>query len=269
MTPGGVPVGNIAYADGTTEGDARSVPTAGEIETAIGVAGTGGIIVALDQTGPIDPVNGNQTIELLPGQVLMGGGSSITLTNGPLVGVFNAPGGRGLFQTADEIVHFHLADDNWMQSIDIDGGYIGIRTLGDRVSVYDVGIENIASVSPIVDDTTGVFWLGHDGWLQDVRIGNVTSFNNHHTAGVSWWGDRGWLSDVTIGNVSSTGDNVLANVVSAIFWIGDEGVAQNVTAGNISSVWDEIRALWIQAPNSSFDNVTIGNVSSTNYYLQT
>lgn len=257
-TPVGGPVGDVAYADGATEGDARSVPTAGEIETAIGVAGAGGIIVALDQTGPIDPVNGNQTIELLPGQILMGGGSSVTLANGSLRGVFTAPGGRGLFQTADEIVHLQLTDDNVVQSIDLDGGSTGVQVFGDRVSVTDVGIENVASVSPGID-AMGVYWIGHDGRMQDVRIGDVTSLDaGFSTRGVAWRGDRGWLSDVSIGNVSASG----GGIASALSWLGDDAIVRNVAAGNVRSGSGDARALWIEATSGTFEQILIGDVTS-------
>lgn len=253
-------VGNLAYTDGLTEGDARSVPTAGEIETAIGVAGPGGIIVALDQTGPIDPLNDNQTIDLLPGQVLMGGGSSVMLTTGGASALFTAPGGRGMFQTGDEIIHMQVAEGGQVHSVDIDGGLTGLQVVGDRAIVRDVAITNIASTTPVIAFTTGVNWLGNDGLMEEVSIGDVSSVDDVDTAGVMWHGDRGTMRNVTIGNITS----VDTSVASALNWSGDGGFASDVTMGNVSSVNGEVRGIWWSTEGSTLENVVLGNVTSTN-----
>lgn len=234
-TPTGVPVGCLAFADGDTEGDALTVPTAGEIETAIAVAGTNGIIVALDQTGPIDPVNGNQTIALLPGQTVMGGGSSIPLNlGGGLSAVFTAPGGPGVFQTVDEITHFQLADRNWVQSVDIDGGEIGVHVLGDDVGVWDVDVLGITSTTANAATglTSAFLWAGDRGRLQQTRIGNVSSTAARlGTTAVRWFGDDGAIQDVSIGDVMSVDEFQTAFVD----WTGARGVAENVTTGNLDA----------------------------------
>jgi hypothetical protein len=288
--PMGVPLGNIAYTDGTTEGDARSVPTAGEIETAIGVAGPGGIIVALDQTGPIDPWNDNETIDLLPGQLLMGGGSSVTLTGGGTAAVFTAPGGRGMFQTFDEITHLRLHDDNHVQSVDLDGGYVTLHAQGDDVSVWDVAItgtttsfdDNLGITAGVLwegargsfTDSTigdvssnalrfgsyGVYWSGQFGNLQNVTIGNISSTDTFEAAGVRWSGNFGTMQGVTIGDVTA---DVVTSVASGLQWSGDNALVTDVSMGDVIVRSDgEVRGIWWSTENSSLARASIGDLLS-------
>jgi hypothetical protein len=261
LGPTGIPIADLAYTDGNTEGDARTVPTAGEVETAIDVAGVGGIIVALDQTGPIDPLNDDEPIALLPGQIMMGGGSSIVLTSSSGPHVFTAPGGRGLFQATDPLeALFRLADDNQLLSVDLDGGYNGVQALGDRVSVYDVNISGNIATGAIFADANGVRWLGDDGVFRASTIGDVIDTSVFGAAAVEWHGDRGLMEDISIGDVSSDA----GFVPSMITWEGDDGVIRNVTGGDVTSQGSEVRAIWILGERISLDNVTIGNVTSVN-----
>ena len=124
----------LSYADDSTGGSGSSAKNPTYIDFAIENAMENGVVVAVDKTGPIDTSDTKSgEARLQNGQILMGGGETITVLDGTgRAFPFKADGRRGTLVNSsgngDAIVY--AAQNNLIHGLDFGGG--PRDSLGDR-----------------------------------------------------------------------------------------------------------------------------------------
>ena len=192
----GGPVTSVFFAaeGGTGDGSSGSPDS---LDDAITAAGDDGIVVVLNGGGDIDAQS--TPADLSDGQILVGGGASVTLqsaTGQP--GLFTAPGGGATItdSVGDSATLVTLADDNIVSGLSLTNGSIGV----DASDASNGILENLT-----VDGNTDGVFMEDDGV---VLVRNSTFTNN----------DNGLFVQV-----EDTGD-ASVSVLNSIFLENDTGI---------------------------------------------
>ena len=241
-------------------------------EAVIAGAGNNSLVVVDGSAGTVLPGN---TIGLQPGQVVMGGGGSLTLAgaNSGATATFRAPGSR---PTIDSVANttFNAADNSTLLSLDIrnsGGGLTGILLNNHTgVSIDDVGINVTGPASIGIQSFGTSQFVVNNSWI------NTSGANGD---GIQLFGSSvAAVRNTSIGTIGNdahglflTGDSFLNLGGSQVFTsgaIGAEGIfatgnSQLIAANSVVTVTGPSTAAVLATPSVAADNLALLISNST------
>ncbi|MDA1165829.1 MAG: inverse autotransporter beta domain-containing protein [Planctomycetota bacterium] len=214
---------------GMAFGPVQMVDASGDLQAALDSAGEDSTVIVSGTAGEFTPMS---TINLLPGQTLLGGGSSMTVTgmNTGTVATFNSPGTRPTINQTDSDTDVIALADNT--------AVFGNTILGGRDGISAEGVEgSIVIQNNTIQDSNG------DGIDIDLSDGEMLTahIENNMFQDITGNGvfldvdDDGVLTTtitnnqfLTIDAVASAGDNIFIDV-------SDEASVLGVITGNTAT----------------------------------